>query len=204
MIHAHDSTTHKEFEFKSWAMATSCEPKRCSAYSDDLRWRMVYQRTALGLSYREIAANLCVDVSTVCRIVQLFERTGTVSKKEYNAATLPRKLTEVVELLILQLVLQHIGITLTEIRKELYDMSGVDLSESTICQFLHKHKFSRQRIRLIAAQRDDFLRQTYVSEVLMYKAEMFIFVDETGTDARDKIRKYGYGVRTKFKSMDMV
>ena len=31
----------------------------------------------------------------------------------------------------------------------------------------------------------------------MYKAHMIIFVDETGTDARDKIRKYAYGVRGK-------
>ena len=31
----------------------------------------------------------------------------------------------------------------------------------------------------------------------MYKADMFIFVDETGMDARDKIRKYGYGLRGK-------
>ena len=31
----------------------------------------------------------------------------------------------------------------------------------------------------------------------MYKADMIIFVDEIGTDARDKIRKYGYGVRGK-------
>lgn len=31
----------------------------------------------------------------------------------------------------------------------------------------------------------------------MYKADMSIFVDDTGTDARDKIRKYGYGVRRK-------
>ena len=73
-------------------------------------------------------------------------------------------------------------------------MSGV---ESTICQFLHKHNFSRQRIRLVATQRDECLRQTYASEVSMYKAHMFIFVDETGTDARDKIRKYAYGVRGK-------
>ena len=48
-------------EFELVIMATSCEPNRCSAYSDDLRSRMVYQRTALGLTYREIAANLCVD-----------------------------------------------------------------------------------------------------------------------------------------------
>ena len=111
--------------------------------------------------------------------------------------TLPSKLTEVVELLIMQLVLQYVGITLTEIRKEVHYMSGVDLSVSTICQFLRKHNFSRQRIRLIASQRDEVLRQVYANEVLMYKADMIIFVDETGTDARDKIRKYGYGVRGK-------
>ena len=173
-------------------MATSCEPNRCSAYSDDLRWRMVYQRTALGLSYREIASNLYVDVSTMCSTVQLFERTGNVSKKEYNAANLPlpRKLTGVVELLIMQLVLQHVGITLTEIRKEVHYMSGVDLSVSTICQFLRKHNFSRQRIRLIASQRDEVLRQTYANEVLMYKADMIIFVEQMRG--------------TKFESMDMV
>ena len=51
---------------------------------------------------------MCVDVSTVCRTVQLFEHTGNVSKKEYNAATLPCKGTEIVELLIMQLVLQDV------------------------------------------------------------------------------------------------
>ena len=69
----------------------------------------------------------------------------------------PHKLTEVVELLIMQLVLQYVGITLTEIRKEVHYMSRVDLSVSTICQFLRKHNFSRQGIRLIASQRDEVL-----------------------------------------------
>ena len=174
--------------------ATSCEPNRCRAYSDDLRWRIVYKRRALGLPYREIAANLCVDVSTVCRTVRLFERTGNVSKKKYNAANLPRKLTDFIQLLIIQLVIQHVGINLTDIRRELLYLSGVDLSESTICQFLYKHNFSRQRIRLVATLRDECLRQTYAGEVSMYKAHMIIFVDETGIDARDKIRKYAYGV----------
>jgi hypothetical protein len=65
-----------------------------------------------------------------------------MSKKEYNAAPLPRKLAEVVELLTIQLVLQHVGITVNEIRKKLHSMSGVDISESIICQFLHD--FPRQ------------------------------------------------------------
>ena len=52
--------------------STSCESKRCSAYSEDLRWRMVYQHEALDLSCKDVAANLCVDPSTVSRIVSLF------------------------------------------------------------------------------------------------------------------------------------
>ena len=38
---------------------------RTQAYDEELRWRMVYQRYALELTYREIATNLNVDPSTV-------------------------------------------------------------------------------------------------------------------------------------------
>jgi len=43
----------------------SCESARTKAYSNDLRWRMVYQRCMLGLTYKEIASRLSVDPSTV-------------------------------------------------------------------------------------------------------------------------------------------
>ena len=45
------------------AMA-SYEPQRTSAYSDDLRWRMVWQCEALGLKYSDVASNLGVDSAT--------------------------------------------------------------------------------------------------------------------------------------------
>ena len=76
----------------------------------------------------------------------------------------------------MQILLQHLGTTLTEIRKELHDISGVALSAPTSCKFLCKHNFSRQRIRYIAAQRHEILRQT-LCEILMYKADMFVLVD---------------------------
>ena len=41
------------------------------------------------------------------------------------------------------------------------------------------------------------LRALFVSEVAFYKAIMSVFLDETGTDRRDDIRKYGYGWRGK-------
>ena len=46
----------------------SCEQGRCSAYSEDLRWRIVWQKLALGLDNKSIASNLCIDPFTVHRI----------------------------------------------------------------------------------------------------------------------------------------
>ena len=80
--------------FESLDIMASMETCRCSAYHDDLRWRMVYQREALGYTYQRIAANLNVDTSTVWRTVQLFLNTGGVSKKKYNKDNLPRKVNE--------------------------------------------------------------------------------------------------------------
>ena len=57
-------------------MAThSIESDRSKAYSNNLRGRMVYQRS---LFYSQIARNLNVNPSTVYRIVKLFDETGTV------------------------------------------------------------------------------------------------------------------------------
>ena len=37
----------------------------------------------------------------------------------------------------------------------------------------------------------------FVSEVAFYRAKMFVFLDESGTDKRVAIHKYGYGWRVK-------
>ena len=46
----------------------SAEPGRTKAYDDELRWRIVYQRYAMDLNYREIANNVNVDTSMVVTI----------------------------------------------------------------------------------------------------------------------------------------
>ena len=179
------------------ATKTSCESKRSSAYSEDLRWRMVYQSLGLRLSYSDIAKNLCVDVATVKRTVKLYNQTGRVSKKEYDKSRLPRKLTETVKYYIIQLILQHPGIYLREIKAELQEILAVDLSESAICGFLRSHGFSRQKMQMIARQRDELERLRFVSELTVYNPEMFIFLDETGSDKRNAHRRYAYSWRGK-------
>ena len=61
---------------------TTCKLGRRSAYSEDLRWRIVWQREVLGYKYGQVASNLNVDVSTVWRIVKLFQETGCVDEKK--------------------------------------------------------------------------------------------------------------------------
>ena len=44
-------------------------------------------------------------------------------------------------------------------------------------------------------QRDEFLKQQYISEVSIYSSEMLIFLDETGADRRNALQHYGYSMR---------
>ena len=47
----------------------------------------------------------------------------------------------------------------------------------------------------MALQQDAFQREQYKSDVSVYSPEMFVFVDETGADRRNTLRKYGYSMR---------
>ena len=175
----------------------SCEPLRCSAYSEDLRWRMVWQRQALGYTYQKVAENLGVDKSTVYRTLQLFESSGSVEKRKYPKENAFRKLTTPAQLLILNLVVQKPGIYLHEMQRSLHDMLMIDVDLSTICRFLKDNGLTRQKLHFAAAQRDELLRQQYSSDVSVYSSEMLIFVDETGADRRNLLRKHAYSIRGK-------
>lgn len=58
------------------------------------------------------------------------------------------------------------------------------MSLSAICKFLHKNGFTRRRLTKVALQRSEKERQQYVCDLSVYKPEMFVFLDETGSDRR--------------------
>ena len=76
---------------------------------------MVGQREGLGYTYDDVARNLCVDKSTVKRIVDRFKLSGNVSKKPYPTQRAARKLMLPPQLLILQLVMDQPAHYLDEI-----------------------------------------------------------------------------------------
>ena len=174
---------------------TSCEPNRTRAYDEDLRWRMVWQSEALNYSMKKIAGNLCVDRSTVSRTLNLFRCTGSVTKKNYPTDKAFRKLAYPAQILILNLVVSRPGIYLIEIQMELLNILMIEVDISTICRFLHTSGFSHQKMTQVALQRDTYFRQSYAMDVAIYKPEMLVFIDETGADHRNCIRKFGYSLR---------
>lgn len=106
----------------------SINPSRTSAYSEDLRWRIVWQTEGLGLCIQDVASHLGVDPSTVSRVVSLFKATGTVQKRPYPKDARPnKKLTKTVQLTILYTVLSQPVIYLDELRTKVFVLTGVDV-----------------------------------------------------------------------------
>ena len=176
---------------------TSCEPRRSSAYSNDLRWRIVWQTLALNLPTDQVARSLGIDESTVRRVVNIFNTTGLVDKKVYPKDKAFRKITKTTEFYIVSLVIDRPGIYLREIKDDLYLNLGVDVTESAICVFLHKAGFTRQRLKLYAKQQDGALRVQFATDMSLYTTDMMVFLDETGIDRRDSLRMKGYSLRGK-------
>lgn len=79
-------------------------------------------------------------------------------------------------------------------KKELH-ARGTDVDESTICRFLKQFFFSRKKMRLVAIQCSEELRARYLSEVVLYNPNMLVFADETGSNRKDAMRKFGDSLR---------
>jgi transposase len=156
---------------------------------------MVWQSEVLSFRQDTIARNLGVDRSTVSRTVNIFRETGGVSKKKYPKDTHYRKLTTPAEMLILNLILKKPGIYLKELQKELLLQLMIFVDIATICRFIHISGFTRQKLCLVALQRDTLLREKYTLDISVYKPEMLIFLDETGADQRNAVRRFGYSLR---------
>ena len=93
--------TRGNLKVKSTAAMTSAEPCRRKAYHSDLRWRIVWQRLALELTFKQIATRLNIAVSTAKSIYSLFEITGDVEPKFSGSRRELRKLDDHMELFIL-------------------------------------------------------------------------------------------------------
>ena len=89
------------------------------------------------------------------------------------------------------------GIYLQEICHKLFQLTGAVVSEATVFRFLEKIDFTRTKIQYVALQQSEQFRTRFIAEAQLYRADMFVFLDESGTYRRDSLRKFGYSMRGK-------
>ena len=160
---------------------------------------MVYQNEMKGKPCREVGGNLAVDPSTVCRTVALFNGSGNVDKRKYPSNRGTAKLTEIDKIVIIESVLDKPQVFLREIQQILLTETGTGVAVSTIWRFLQTSNISRQKMVMIAKQRSEILRAEYLLDMKAFHGhpEMLVFVDETGADRRNCLRRFGYSLRGK-------
>lgn len=148
----------------------------------------------MDLSFRQVSCNLNISVGTAYNIFKLFEATGDVASTKPDR-TDTRVLTGHEELMVVGLLLDNPALYLSEVCQKVSDITNVVVSAPTLCRIIHRHGLTRRKIQQIALQRSSQYRGKFMAEVQMYKPEQFVWIDETGCDKRDSIRKYGYAMR---------
>ena len=170
--------------------------RRTSPYSVDIRWRIVWQRLSKDLTFAEIAERLNVSISTVHRIYQRFIGTSAVDP---TSRKIPRPhirlLGNDLESFVVGYVLEHPDIYLCELRQRVENVFGVRASISTLYRVLRRHGITYKKMQQVALQRSLRLRGEFMATIMMYKKEQFVWLDETGTDNRTYMRRYGYAIR---------
>ena len=164
------------------------------SYSEDLRWRAVWLSIVRGITPSEIAEVLFMSKRSIQRYLSLFHSTGSVAPRERRGGC-GKILTELEQLTVIQSLIHTPSLFLHEIQSQLYDTTGKWIHPSTICRTIHQLNFTHKSIQTIALQQNEEARIRFMAEVSMYHPDMFIWIDETGSDRRNSIRSYGYSLR---------
>ena len=118
-----------------------------------------------------------IAVSTAHRTFAQFMETGDVESKGNKGPKIYlKKLDDHIEMFIIGLILETPSLYLKKLCSQVKERSGANVCESTICKLLHRHGFTRKKIRQVALQRSVSLQGEFIAQVLLYKKEMFVWM----------------------------
>lgn len=176
-------------------MSYSAEPGRKTGYSADIGWRVVWQHIGMNHCFEDIGKRLQIAPSTAHRIFTRFKTTGDVAPRKQRSRPQHRKLDEHHELLIMGIVLDKPCSYLREICYIIEEATGVVVSGATVCRVLKRNGFTRKKVQHVAKKRSIEYRALFVARAMFYNRDSFVWVDETGSDRRKSIRRFGYALR---------
>lgn len=164
------------------------------SYSLDLRWRVIWLHEFLNLDAETVGRMMHISERSVHRYSELYRLTGDVRPFVKRNGPL-KELCEYEEWYLVQLVLTNPGIYLRELQEELYTRTTHWVDVATICRTLRRIGMSRQVIKHYAVQQSEFKRAEFWLEFNCYDPTLIVWIDESGFNKRNALRKYGYGIR---------
>ena len=145
-------------------------------------------------TFRQVSASLNIAIGTACHIFRRFESTGNVQPTKPDR-TSTRLLSGHEELLVMGIITANPTLYLREVCQKVFEATNIVVSASTICRILFRNGLTRKKVQQVALQRSSVYRGEFIAEIQMYRAEQFVWIDESGCDKRDSFRRFGYGFR---------
>ena len=99
------------------------------------------------------------------------------------------------EQLIIGLILENPTLYLDELVQEVSELTSVLVSPATIYRLLKCYGFTQKKVRQIATQRCCTLRGAFMAQSTMFMKDIFVWIEETGSNAHDHMHKFGYALR---------
>ena len=100
----------------------------------------------MGISFRDIAKRLQIDLGSAHRLYRRFTETRDFKKAERSCRRHTRKLHEFHELYIIGLLMENPGLHLNEIKLKIKETTTVTVSGSTICSLAAEWIYQKEDI----------------------------------------------------------
>ena len=81
-----------------------------------------------------------------------------------------------------------------EIQWFLWDEYDIWVHESTVKRMLRSKKYTKKRLRIVAAQRNQYLRDDWIRRLSKFKHYQLVFIDESAANETTKERKHGWAL----------
>ena len=107
------------------------------AYSLDLRQKIVDTYKAGGISQRQLAKRFCVTLGFIEKLLKQYRETGNIAPKVRTQQT-PSKLNQQQLNVLKEIVEAKNDATLSEIREQLKEHTGITIGISTVDRMLKK------------------------------------------------------------------
>lgn len=143
------------------------------------------------LSYTKIAAQIPCSKTTV-KTMNANIRCFGQTRAPHNGVGRRRTMTHEMVITLQTHLAARNGLYLDEMADILWEEFRVTVSPSTISRALKRARWSNKVTRRVARERNADLRDEYLNEIAVFQPEHFVFVDESGSDRRDGLRRNGW------------